>query len=140
MLPIQHIFTATDLSMPSLHAVDRGFQLAQATGARCTVMHALGLDALGPLRNLLGDKADDVTHRLSEHQHIALQALVQDPARHRGVKAAVQVEPGIATSAVPASAAAAGADLVLVGAKGDSLLRQSDRSVLVVVNPRTPPG
>ena len=52
---IKHVFAATDLSECALHAVDRGFQIARATGARYTVMHALGLDALGPLKDLFGD-------------------------------------------------------------------------------------
>jgi len=125
---IQHVFAATDLSEPSLHAVDRGLQIAQANGARCTVMHALGLDALGPLRNLLGDKADAATQQITERQRAALQAIVQDPTRHHGASPAVptdvQIEPGLATSAVPASAARAQADLVVVGAKGDSMLRR----------------
>lgn len=143
---IQHIFAATDLSEPSLHAVDRGFQLAQATDARYTVMHALGLDALGPLRSLIGERADEVTHQLTERQRAALQALVQEPARHQGVSATVQVEPGLANTTVPACAAAAAANLVVVGAKGDNplrhfvgstasrLLRKSHSTVLVVKN------
>mgnify|MGYP006203569511 CR=1 FL=1 len=44
MQTMQHIFAATDLSPLSQHAVDRGFQLAQVTGARYTVMQALGLE------------------------------------------------------------------------------------------------
>lgn len=123
MTAIQHIFAATDLSAPSLHAVDRGFQLARATGARYTVMHALGLDAIGPLRNLLGDKADEVTRQLTERQRAALQSLVQEPTRHQGVSVSVQVEPGLATSTVPACATAAGANLIVVGAKSESPLR-----------------
>lgn len=147
MTTLQHIFAATDLSAPSLQAVDRAFQLAQVTGARCTVMHALGLDALGPLRTLLGDKADEVTRQLTEHQRQALQAVAQDPGRNRGVTATVQLEPGMASSTVPACAAAAGADLVTVGAQGDGplgasfigstasrLLRQRHGTVLVVRN------
>lgn len=142
---MQHIFAATDLSGLSLHAVDRSLQLAQTTGARCTVMHALGLDALGPLRNLLGDKADAATRQIAEHQRAALEALVQQPARKHGVQPALHIEPGLAASTVPDCAARAQADLIVIGAKGESvvrrhllgstasrLLRKSHSSVLVV--------
>ncbi len=145
---VQHIFAATDMSPLAQHAVDRGFQLASATGARYTVMQALGLDALGPLRNLVGDSADDVTQRLVARQHAAIAAMTGDPARHHGVTAHVQVEPGLATRAVPAAALDAEADLVVVGAKGESplrrylvgstashLLRKSRCPVLVVKRP-----
>ena len=49
MKPITRIVAVTDLSCASLHAVDRGFLLAKATGAQLTVIHALGLDTLGQL-------------------------------------------------------------------------------------------
>lgn len=121
---IQHIFAATDMSPLAQHAVDRGFQLARTTGARYTVMQALGLDALGPLRNLLGDSAEEVTQRMVARQRAIIETLTSDPAHHHGVVAQVQVEPGLATRAVPEAALAAAADLVLVGAKGDSALRR----------------
>lgn len=121
---VQHIFAGIDMSVLSQHAVDRGFQLAQATGARYTVMQALGLDALGPLRNLVGESADEVTQRLVAHQRAVIEAVTTDPARHHGVAAQVLVAPGLATRAVPAAALAADADLVVVGAKGESPLRR----------------
>lgn len=121
---IQHIFAATDLSGASLHAVDRGFALAAATGARYTLMHALGFDAPDPLRHLLGEQADDVTRQALAHQREALAAMARDPARHRGVQAALLVEPGLPTTVVPAHVASTGADLAVVGARGEGLLRR----------------
>lgn len=120
---VRHILAATDLSPCSLQAMDRGFQLARATGARYTVMSALGLDALGPLKMLLGDKADDVTDRAMAHQRAALEAVVKDPRHNPGVDADVVVEDGLAATVVPARVASSGADLVLVGAKGGNPVR-----------------
>lgn len=148
MPPVRHLFAATDLSPASLQAVDRGFQIAAATGARYTVMHALGLDALGPLANLLGEKASAVALKAREGQQAALQAIASDPARSQGVAADVLVTEGMATSAVPEQVARAQADVVVIGPKGRStlrhlvigstasrLLRKSRSTVLVVKNP-----
>lgn len=41
MKPITRILAATDLSAPARHAVERGFRIAAATGARYSVLHAL---------------------------------------------------------------------------------------------------
>ena len=120
MQPIRHIVAATDLSTASLRVVERGFRLAQQTGAHYTVVHALGLDALGPLRNLLGSKASDVTQTVLKHKRQELEAIVRDPRYHHGIHAQVLLEEGLATSVVPAYAT----DLVLVGARGASTLRR----------------
>lgn len=148
MSMIRHIFSATDLSAPSLQAVDRAADLATATGARHTVLHALGLDALGPLRNLLGERADSVAHTAVAQQQAALEAALADPARRPGPPPVLRVEEGLASSVVPAQAARADADLVVVGVRGQSvlrrlvlgstashLLRRSHSPVLVVKNP-----
>lgn len=148
MSELHRIVAATDLSPASVNAVDRGFEIAQQTGAHYTVVHALGLDALGPLRNLLGSDADLVAEKAIQNQYNALAALAGDGARNRGVVAELVVEAGLATSFVPAYAASEQADLVLVGARGQStltrllvgstasrLLRKSTCPVLVVKTP-----
>ncbi|MDD2535282.1 MAG: universal stress protein [Macromonas bipunctata] len=124
MQAIRHIFAATDLTAASLRVVERGFRLAQQTGAHYTVMHALGLDALGPLRNLLGHKASDVAQAVLAHKRQELEAIVRDPRYHHGINARVLLEEGLATSVVPAYAATTDADLVLVGVRGASTLRR----------------
>lgn len=124
MQPIRHIVAATDLSSASLRVVERGFRLAQQTGAHYTVMHALGLDALGPLRNLLGSKASDVTQTVLNHKRQELEAIVRDPRYHHGIHAQVLLEEGLATSVVPAYATTADTDLIVVGARGASTLRR----------------
>lgn len=124
MNPLKHILVATDLSAPALPALDRGFQLSAATGARCTVMHALGLEAMALLRGLLGDKSPAVSTRLVEEAQARLDALVQDPARNLGVVARTLVDEGLAGTAVTARAEAEGVDLVLVGAHGSGFLQR----------------
>lgn len=124
MESIRHVVVATDLSAASLGAVDRAFDLARAVSARCTVVNALGLDALGPLHGLLGDRADTVASRLVQRRRHELQALLADPARHRGVPWDVLAAEGLPGTVVPTYAAAAGADLVVVGSRGERTLRR----------------
>jgi len=124
MNTVNRILAATDLSELSLHAIDRGFQIADEAKAQYVVMHALGLEALGPLRDLLGGEAENISGKIVEQQRIILQSITSQPARNRGVSAEVRIEGGLAASVVPAYAAAANVDLVVVGARGQSVLRR----------------
>lgn len=120
----RHIFTAVDLSTLSLQALDRAIALVDTTGAHHTVMHALGLDALGPLRNLIGMQADDVTHKAVARQRAAIDAILNEPARQRTARPTVLIEEGLASTVVPAYAATTDADLIVVGVRGQSVLRR----------------
>lgn len=139
------VLVATDLSGPSLRAVDRAFEFARKSGALCTVLNAMGMDARGAWLELLGEQAATVSARALERRREVLARLVADPARTRGARVDVRVEPGFATDVVPACAEALDADLVVVGAHGQgfvqrvlmgttssTLLRKSRRPVLVV--------
>ena len=148
MNTFHHLLAATDLSSSSLHAVDRGFLIAGQAGARYTVVHALELDALTQLRDLLGGDASDLTDRIADRVREALAQVVSDPSRNRGVAADLRIEPGLAASAVRRCADEVDADLVLVGAHGEGflqrfvlgstasrLLRTTDVPVLLVKEP-----
>lgn len=149
---IRRVFTATDLSEASLHAVERAMGIAALTRCTCTVVHALGLDALGPLRQVIGELAQSATEKVIARQRAILEPLVAESARHHGVTADLRVVPGLATDEVPAQARLAGADLVVIGARGKGvlrhifvgstasrLLRKSDCPVLIVRGSRRDP-
>lgn len=148
MKPLTHILAATDLSAASLDAVDRAFLLAKAAGAHLTVIHALGLDPLAPLRELLGEKAATFTQNASDAAHNALQQLIGDPARNHGLTAALHIEPGQPLAAIVGYAQATSPALIVLGAHGagflqrlllgstaSRLLRKSRCPVLVVKEP-----
>ena len=124
MTSFHHLLAATDLSSSSLHAVDRGFLIAGQTGARYTVLHALELDALAQLGELLGGDISAVSRRIADGMRDALTQVVSDPSRNRGVSAALRIEPGMAAAAVRRCAYEVGADLVLVGAHGKGFLQR----------------
>lgn len=78
MGPSSRLLVATDLSGPSLRAVDRAFELARESGAACTVLHAMGMDLEGAWRELLGQQAETVSAR-AEALDAAL--VVKEPMR-----------------------------------------------------------
>lgn len=148
MTTIRNILAATDFSARSLDAVDRGFDIADRTGARYSVMHALELDAFAQLRELLGARSAIVAEKVVDDARVALQTILADAARNRGVSAGLHLEEGRATIAVQNYADAVNADLVVLGSHGEGflqglllgstasrLVRKSRTPVLVVKNP-----
>lgn len=147
-MPIPHILAATDLSSSSLHAVERAMAIAGRIGARCTVLHALGLDAMAPLRALLGARAPALYKGVEDEARAALARMVADAKARAGASADVLVDHGTVVEAVHRQAEALGAALVVLGAHGQGflqrlilgstasrVLRTSARPVLVVKEP-----
>ena len=145
MNALRSLVVATDLSGPSLRALERGLQLAAAHGARLEVVHALGTTQLDALRDWLGGQAEDAARRVAEHRRRALARIVAETARsgrqrpRDGADAErddpdatggaiagtrVRVEAGHPADVVPAAADAADADLVLIGAHGHGFLQR----------------
>jgi len=120
----KHVLSATDLSKPSLQAVDRGFWIAQQQAARYTVLHALGLDVLGTLNEWVGGESAQVVRKIVEHARTALEAHVADPRRNLGIQSDIRLEPGTAASVIPEQVEALAADLLLLGAHGSGFLRK----------------
>ncbi|MDP1652729.1 MAG: universal stress protein [Rhodocyclaceae bacterium] len=125
MRPLAHILAATDLSAPARHAVDRGFFIAADTAARYTVMHALELDALDSLFGLLGTDTPNVKQRLADAARETLRQMLADPARNRGVAGDSRIVSGVPLEAIANEADALDADLLVLGARGESFLRHT---------------
>lgn len=116
MVKLKHILAATDLSSSSSQAVDRGFLIAKLSGARYTIVHALGLDALAPLRELLGENADAVSQKIFVEARERLTELVSDSPWAQDMTPDMQIERGQAALAITAYAETNDVDLVLLGA------------------------
>jgi nucleotide-binding universal stress UspA family protein len=115
------ILAATDLSAPARHAVERGFRLAAATGARYSVLHALELDAMDAMRAWLGANLDSVKRKLEDQ---AREALVQQlAAASRNVAVEALLVSGAPLVAIVERADALDADLLVLGAHGGDFLR-----------------
>lgn len=148
LLPLNHLLAATDFSEPARHVVDRASALARASGARLTLVHALGLGSLSPLHGLLSGDYEAVEARIRDDAQQQLTELAGALRAAHGVEPALRVEAGLAGWAVPALAQETGADLVVTGVRGGSglqrlllgstaakLLRKCQCPVLVVKNP-----
>jgi len=143
MTQIASILAATDFSPPSRHAAERAARLAREAGARLVLMHVLRQGALDTLRQLLGAQAAEVEARILEEARRSLERL--------GTALTLMPEPeldlrvGSVLEETLRSADEADADLLVVGARGESfmrhlllgstaerLLRKTVRPVLVV--------
>lgn len=121
----QTILVATDLSAPARHAVERSFRLAASGGSELHILHALELDTLDSLREILGDDLSAVKAGLEDDARERLNRLAGDLASHQGVAARSRVALGNPLSVIAAEADALNADLVVLGARGESLLRHA---------------
>ncbi|WP_430230409.1 universal stress protein [Nitrosomonas communis] len=95
MAEIKNILAATDLSDSSSQAIDRGFLLARVSGARFTIIHAVGIDALAPLRELLGENADDVSQKILDEASERLAEFVADSPIKDGIPVNMHIERGL---------------------------------------------
>lgn len=115
------LLAATDLSAPARHAVERGFRLAAALGARYSVLHALELDTMDAMHALLGTDLDSVKRKLEEQASEALKQ--QLAASTHKIATDALVISGAPLATIIERAAALDADLLIMGAHGDDFLR-----------------
>jgi len=119
------ILVATDLSAPARHAVERAFVLAEHSGGALHLLHAIELEALDSLREMLGGDISAVRAALENDARTQLDQLAGDPAMHRGVAARPRVVADNPLATIAAEADALDAQLVVLGARGESFLRHT---------------
>lgn len=148
MTQLKHILAATDLVEPSPNAVNQAFLLAKISGARFTLVHALGLDSMSPLRAFLGEKSEAVSQKLIDDAQQQLEALAAASEFKDGVDVELVVEREAPGLALPALAKNLASDLVVIGTRTSTLwerivtgsasshlMRKSPCPVLVVKQP-----
>lgn len=123
MKPIRRILAATDLSAPARHAVERGFRIAAATGARYSVMHAIQIDAMDAMREWLGENLDHIKRKLEEQARETLAQQLHTSSIHRGIATDTMIISGAPLAAILERADALDTDLLILGAHGDDFLR-----------------
>ncbi|MBL8384740.1 MAG: universal stress protein [Burkholderiales bacterium] len=125
MKPRECIVAATDLSAPARHAVKRAVRLAARTRGELHVLHALELDALDSLRDLLGADLSATKAALEAEARQRLERLVADHARHPDTAALARIVTGAPLAVLAREIEALDAGLVVLGARGDSFLRHA---------------
>lgn len=145
MTPIRTVLAPTDLSAPARNAVVRAARLAAACGARLVLQHVVSTGALDALRQLFGAAPGDLPQRLLDEARDELRELGAELLGRLGVDAELHLGSGAVTGEIASEADALDADLLVLGARGASLvadlllgsttervLRQTGRPLLVV--------
>lgn len=120
---LARLLAATDLSAPARHAVERAALVARATGARLDLLHVAAFSRLDELRRLVAGLPGDVDARMREQTQMFVDALAATVRERYGVEAATHVAAGPLLKSVAETTASLDADLLVLGARGASMLR-----------------
>lgn len=147
MKSIQTILLATDFSIPAKRAEERAALLAAEHEARLILLHCLPGRALQRLREHLMPGHAGAEAHLLEHYRAALQRLAEDLAGRWRIEVTPRLVAGQAHREISDAASESGADLVVLGARGEHpamafflgstaerVVRESPVPVLVVRN------
>lgn len=119
------ILAATDLSAPARHAASRATHLAHEIGAQVKLVHVLSQGALDDLRELLGVNAAPVEHQLVERAREELARLAASLEAPLGRTPDIHLATGTVLREVLDYAEAVDADLLVLGARGESFMRHA---------------
>jgi nucleotide-binding universal stress UspA family protein len=125
MTATSRILVATDLSAPARHAVDRAYLLAEHAGGELHILHALELDALDSLRELLGANLMSAKAAIDADARDRLQQLGTHHGQLSVTPARMRVVAGKPLHVITGEAEALGASLLVLGARGESYLRHA---------------
>ena len=117
------LLAATDLSAPARHAADRAALIARELGAPLDLLHVASTAPFEKLRQLVADIPYDAQARVLESARADLDELAAVLQRHHGVAANVRVASGPLLKELMAGAEAGSADLLVLGARGNSFMR-----------------
>jgi nucleotide-binding universal stress UspA family protein len=125
MKPIHHLLVATDLSAPARHAVDRAYLLAADVKGELHLVHALELNALDNLSELLGANLTSAKAAIDADAHDQLQQLATHQGLNPGTTAQMRVVSGRPLQVIVNEIDALNASLLVLGARGESYLRHA---------------
>jgi nucleotide-binding universal stress UspA family protein len=123
MTRLQRLLAATDLSTPARHAAERAASVARATGAELELVHVGAFSRAHELRRLVSQLPLNLPDRMREQAQMLLDALVSTLRKRHGVAARTHVATGPLLKAIEDTAGTIGADLLVLGARGASMLR-----------------
>jgi nucleotide-binding universal stress UspA family protein len=120
---IQRLLAATDFSAAARHAAERAARVARATGAGLDLVHVGEFSRVDELRRLVSALPPDVAERMREQAQMLLDALAATLRERHGVAARTHLATGSLLTAIEETAGAVQADLLVLGARGASMLR-----------------
>lgn len=120
---LNRIVVATDLSAHARHAAERAAMIGRDTGAALDLLHVAALPPLERLREIMGVTAEDVKHRVVAAARQKLGELRNSLQERHGVSAATEVAVGALLPELARALDDRAADLLVCGARGESVIR-----------------
>lgn len=120
---VKTILAATDLSAPARHAAVRALKLAYVTGAQASLVHVMNQGMLNDLRALLGGQTEPIERQLVERAREELVRLAASAGEPLGIAPGIHLAAGTVLTAILDHANAIDADLLVLGARGESFMR-----------------
>lgn len=120
---IKTILAATDLSAPARHAAARSARLARDTGAQLRLLHVMNQGAIDDLRALLGARTGAVERQLVDAAREDLARLAAGIGEPFGIAPGIHLAAGSVIAGILDHADAIDADLLVLGARGESFMR-----------------
>jgi len=124
MNQLNRILAATDLSAPARHAVERAALVSKDTTATLDLLHVANLAPLERLRQMMGATPAAMEERVLVAARQKLNDLRAALQQRFGVAASTYVVNGSLLAELGKKANALGADLLVCGARGESVIRR----------------
>jgi len=124
MARFQHVLAATDLSAPARHAAHRAASVARAVGAGLDLVYVASTTAFDAVHRYLAALPARLPQRWLDEAEAALHAFAATLEREHGLVAGVHFATGPVLEQIGRVRSETAADLVVVGARGASFLRQ----------------
>lgn len=123
MIKLNRLVVATDLSDPARHAAVRAAMIARETGASLDLVHVASLSPLEKLRRLVAEIPVELEQRILDSTRNEVCELAAALLQQYGVSSGVHVVSGPLLSELATQTDMLSADLVVLGARGASIMR-----------------
>jgi len=125
MAHFKHVLAATDLSAPARHAAHRAASVADATGAGLDLVYVAPTTAMDALHRYLAALPATLPQRWLEEGKATLHAFAETLERKHGLAPGVHFATGAVLEQIARVRDETSADLLVVGARGASILRRA---------------
>lgn len=123
MSDLHRILAATDLSAPARHAVERAALVKKDTSAVLHLLHVANLSPLDRLRQLMGVTPAEMEQRVLDAARQKLRSLVEGLPQRFDEITGIHVVAGSLLAELTKLAEALSADMLVCGARGESVIR-----------------
>lgn len=123
MSELKRILAATDLSAPARHAAERAAIVSKETAALLHLLHVANLAPLERLRQLMGLTPAAMERRILDVARQKLSDLSASLRQHYGIAPDIHVAAGAVLAELGRRTALVAADLLVCGARGESVIR-----------------